>query len=229
MTPRAALGRLLLTAGRRCSARGVVLLDAMVGYVALGRWLRHQGLPVPPHRSSRDDLFAEVAARLGGGRLLYLEFGVHQGASIRRWSQLVTDPEARFVGFDSFEGLPEEWNEQNAKGHFSVGGRVPEIDDPRVDFVVGWFDRTLDGWSPPPHDQLVVNLDADLYSSTATVFTALGPWLRPGTYLYLDELNDHHQELRALREFVATTGAVLEPVATAGNYRHWAFRIARSG
>ena len=32
--------------------------------------------------------------------------------------------DSRFVGFDSFEGLPEDWNSENPKGHFTTQGRA---------------------------------------------------------------------------------------------------------
>ena len=77
----------------------------------------------------------------------YLEFGVFQGESMRHWVTLNQHPDSRFYGFDSFEGLPEDWKRfdgQMVKAHFDVKGSVPDIDDPRVSFVRGWFQETVD-------------------------------------------------------------------------------------
>jgi len=40
-------------------------------------------------------------------KVLYMEFGVAYGASIRYWSRELKNPTSVFHGFDSFEGLPE--------------------------------------------------------------------------------------------------------------------------
>lgn len=228
MSVQVGVARALLALGRSVSDRAFVLLDAAVGLVALGRWLHREGHPVPPHLSSREALFAHAASRIVGPRFLYLEFGVHEGASLKTWTALVPAPDARFVGFDSFEGLPELWNDQHAKAHFSTEGRLPVIEDERVELVVGWFEDTLPAWSPPPHEQVLLALDADLYSSTRTVLESLRGLLKPGTLLYFDELNDHEHELRALRELVQSSPVEVTPLAAAGRYRHWLFEVTRA-
>src|ERR1022692_2079890 len=62
----------------------------------------------------------------------YLEFGVYQGESMQVWADLNTHPDSRFVGFDSFEGLPEDWTKGKPAGTFDAGGKTPAIPDPRV-------------------------------------------------------------------------------------------------
>ena len=47
---------------------------------------------------------------------LFLEFGVHKGHSIKKLS---SKTESMFYGFDSFEGLPENWRTSNDKGVFA--------------------------------------------------------------------------------------------------------------
>ena len=225
---KAAFARLLVAAGRRARDRHLVLLDALVGYVALGRWLRRRGWRVPPRVPAREDVFTAAVDALGPGRLLYVELGVHEGRSLRWWAAAVPDPDARFVGFDSFEGLPEPWNPGAPRGHFATGGAVPEIEDPRVSLVPGWFEDTLPHWKPPGHERLFVTFDADLYSSTLTGLRAVRPCLVPGSWLYFDELNDAHHELRAFDEFLDESGLQVEPVVVAANLRQWLFRVRTS-
>jgi Macrocin-O-methyltransferase (TylF) len=62
-----------------------------------------------------------------------------------------------------------------------------------VSFVKGWFDDTLPSFQPPENDQLIIKIDCDLSSSTATVLQRIEPWLVPGSLLYFDELTDRDQ------------------------------------
>ena len=133
----------------------------------------------------------------------YLEFGVYQGESIKYWADLNRHKESRFTGFDSFEGLPENWREGQGKGHFDVGGNLPLTSDPRIKFVKGWFDRTV-----PPFarefattKRLVVHLDADLYSSSMFPLVFLGPLMSAGTLLICDEFYDREHEFKALMDW----------------------------
>lgn len=142
---------------------------------------------------------------LGKAPVDYLEFGVASGESIRAWARLNTAPQSRFVGFDSFEGLPEDWKDGAPKGTFATGGRAPEIDDPRVSFVAGLFQETVDAFSMGfrPENRLVMHLDADLYSSTLYVLMHFERHMRPGTILLFDEFTARNctDEFAALRDF----------------------------
>jgi len=92
-------------------------------------------------------------------------------------------------GFDSFEGLPEDWNNgQNGeydKGKFDLGGIPPNLEqvqehlgfptDNRIEenvvLHVGWFENTVSKFFDryPPHIPVAYcHADADLYSSTIT-------------------------------------------------------------
>lgn len=225
--PRAWVASLLLAAGRRASGRHLVLLDAAIGHVTLGRWLQRRGIRRVHRVKSREDLFALALSSLRGRRPLYVELGVHRGDSIRWWATHLHDPDASFNGFDSFVGLPEMWNAENAAGRFSTAGEVPASDDPRVRFFPGWFDQTLPAYDPPLHDVAFINFDADLYSSTITALHELRPLITAGTWLYFDELNDKDHELRALDEFLEETKIEVSAVARAANARHWLFRVDR--
>jgi hypothetical protein len=223
ITVRALAHRGLLATGRLLPARGFQHLHDALAWVELGRWLADQPgtTGAPTEFGSKEELFAHALAHVRGTRTQYLEFGVYAGNSLRWWAEHLTEPSARFVGFDSFEGLPEDWRHDIRQGEFRTAG-PPLIDDPRVSFVVGWFDDTLPKYELPPCDQLIVNIDSDLYSSAQTVLDWLEPHLRPGTLVYFDELVDCHHELRAFVESLTKSGRRVTPL---GFHRwNWLFR-----
>ena len=191
-----------------------------------GRWLaEHTGLPSVSLRD-RSQVFELIALQVTAKKVLYLEFGVYRGYSMRLWSRLIDHPEALLHGFDSFEGLPENWGMTSPKGSISAMGAVPEVADPRVRFFKGWFDDTLRAYSLPAHDVLVVNLDADVYSSARTVLNYLRDKLKPGDWLYFDEFMVWDHEFRAFQEFVEGSGMRFQAIAEAAGYSHVAFKVA---
>jgi hypothetical protein len=139
--------------------------------ISLARWVARLGRPQCsgsvagyPHLNTFITLSPLHDEVCGGTAIDFLEFGVCTGHSIRFWSQINRDPQSRFIGFDSFEGLPEDWTRNYPKGSLDVGGAVPQIDDERVSFVKGWFQNTLPGFLNgfTPRSRLVVHSDSDL-------------------------------------------------------------------
>lgn len=193
-------------------------LRVMLGYLELGAWL---GTPVAYR--TREQLFDAAVGVVNADRPVYLEFGVYRGDSLRWWSKHLRQPEARFFGFDSFEGLPTDWRPGLDAGTFKVDA-VPTFDDDRVALVVGLFDATLPSFVLPPHDQLIINIDCDLYASTASVLRWARPHITPGTLIYFDELPDRDHELRALREHLQESGLDVEPLGIAGGGLQWLLR-----
>ena len=93
------------------------------------------------------------------------------------------------------------------------GGPFRVIDDPRVSFFKGWFDKVLPTYTVPDHGRLVLVMDADLHSSTTFVLQHLRPWIRAGTQIYFDEMNHLEHEPRAFDEFMRETGLKFKPIA----------------
>ena len=138
-------------------------------------------------------------AKLSG---LYLEFGVAKGASINHIASL-TDKEVH--GFDSFEGNPEAWNGLPA-GTF----KTDKLPDVRKNVLLhkGWFSDSLPVFRRE-HDGPVAfaHMDADLYSSSKTVFDILADRIVPGTVFVFDEYFNYpgwqrDGEYKAFQEFV---------------------------
>lgn len=148
-----------------------------------------------------DTLYPFVGETLGqDSELTYLEFGVWRGASIKRMAQIFTNPASRFIGFDSFEGLPEDWGDRPS-GTFSTEGNQPRINDKRVSFVKGYFQNTLPDFlkSFEPRGTVLINYDADLYSSTLFLLTTLWHHLPEYHFIFDEFPND---EAAAMYDFV---------------------------
>lgn len=137
-----------------------------------------------------------------------LEFGVYKGNTITKIKNTVNS-DIKIFGFDSFEGLPEDWSQYDGgvagdgvcvKGFFSTEGVIPEVDG--VTFYKGWFDKTLPEYLKIAEPIALLHIDCDLYSSTKTVLYGLIDYVRPGTIIVFDEwyynnnpkYNDHEQK-----------------------------------
>jgi hypothetical protein len=146
----------------------------------------------------------EQAPRAG----LFCEFGVAGGKTIRRIAERVT---GLVHGFDSFEGLPEDWaGTDQRRGSFSQKGRLPKV-PANVRFHVGWFDATIPAFlKGDAGDVAFLHMDADIYSSTKIALTLLKDRIKPGAVMVFDEYLNYPawaaHEHRALSEFLAETG-----------------------
>jgi tetratricopeptide (TPR) repeat protein len=119
-------------------------------------------------------------AKLDG---LVLEFGVYNGKSIRNIASIV---KTEVHGFDSFEGIPENWNDEPT-GSYSANGELPIVAD-NVTLHQGWFEDTIPNFKIEHTGPIrFMNIDCDLYSSTKTIFDLLGSQIVSGTVIVFDE------------------------------------------
>jgi Macrocin-O-methyltransferase (TylF) len=214
----------LISAGRHARPAHLAYLCKVLSYLEAGHLLASE--KAPPEMVQDEFALFEIACRKIVGRApLYLEFGVHEGRSMRWWSRNLFLPNAKLVGFDSFEGLPEEWSPWFPAGAFKTNG-PPQIDDSRVSFQVGWFEETLPRFTVPDNDQIVLNVDCDLYSSTSTVLRWAEPYLRPGTLIYFDEFPDRDHERKAFNELRERSPLQFKPVAVTRSGTNWLFETS---
>jgi hypothetical protein len=150
----------------------------------------------------RLSLYRHAADLIGRDQpITYLEFGVADGPSFRDMVQQFSHPDALFVGFDSFVGLPEDWL-IHKRGTFSSMGKPPPIEDSRVRFVQGWFQNTL-------HESLIwlrerlkghvlVHYDCDIYYATLFLLSSLWPHISEYHFIMDDFMLD---DIVALHDF----------------------------
>jgi predicted O-methyltransferase YrrM len=154
----------------------------------------------------------EDSLRIAYGRApadgMVLEFGVGGGDSTRLLADHAAADGRVVHGFDSFEGLPEDWaGRHEEKGHYSLGGQLPTVPG-NVTLHKGLFAETLPGFlSNQDGPCAFLHIDCDLYSSATVVLDVLAPRIQPGTIILFDEYFNYpswrDNEHKAFREFVA--------------------------
>lgn len=182
------------------------MLDRLNSNAQLFRFIRQHPVKIVYDREKfHRYIHSEYCAN---GQIYYLEFGVSRGESLKWWIEFNKNERSRFFGFDTFEGLPENWQllfGAIKAGTYSTGGQLPAIADDRVTFIKGLFQDTLDdfleGWRQPK--TVVIHLDADLYSSTLYVLTRLHDIVVNGAILIFDEFCTACDEFRAFENYVA--------------------------
>lgn len=155
---------------------------------------------------------------------LVLEFGVFSGQSINKISRALT-PQPVF-GFDSFEGLPEDWDVGNTvikADAFDLKGSLPQVELNAI-LIKGWFDQTLPHFIKLFPDPIrLLHVDCDIYSSTRTIFQLLGDRIVPGTVIVFDELINYptydEGEWKAFYELVNERDLGFEWFPTFGGVR----------
>lgn len=137
----------------------------------------------------------------------YCEFGLYRGHTFQYAARLLGPalPEMRFIGFDSFEGLPAPVGIDSVNGYtsnFSEGEFAVSLDDvkrtvaaagtdmSKVAFVKGWFNETLNDNTARDIGLTHVAaawIDCDLYESTVPVLEFLTKRLSEGSILLFDD------------------------------------------
>ena len=168
--------------------------------------------------SCRKDHYAQIYnSEVHNKEIVYLEFGVFKGDSIKWWIMKNSNPDSRFYGFDTFEGLPEKWGSYT-KGDFY--SNIPDIIDVRLKFIKGLFQDTLHSFLKDVelNKRLVIHLDADLFSSTLFVLTSLAPFLKKGDIILFDEFNVPNDEFSAFEIFCRSYYINYELLSATRNY-----------
>lgn len=189
---------------RTVGAPNVLKMAAIIAGLETAEYYSKRALMAQPFDSKFSLMEHAVKSATLDGQVL--EFGVGGGESLRRLAALVDHA----VGFDSFEGLPEDWRWGWGKGSFAQS-ELPALPS-NVSLEIGVFDESLPRYrakagSGPAR---FIHVDCDLYSSARTVFDTLGDWVTGGTIILFDEYWNYpgwkEHEHKAFQEFIERTG-----------------------
>jgi Methyltransferase domain len=138
------------------------------------------------------------------------EFGVWKGESINFFAR--NCKEARVFGFDSFEGLEEDWyGYKLQKGFFSMNGELPRVES-NVKLIKGWFEDTVPNFIKELGGEQIsiLHVDVDTYKPSKYLLNAFAKNLTRGSIIIFDEYfgytNWRSHEFRAFQEFVSNFG-----------------------
>lgn len=157
---------------------------------------------------TRSELHAYALTKLPPTGLI-CEFGVYKGHSVNALADALAhmgDPRPIF-GFDSFEGLSEDWFGHFAlAGTFDLGGNLPEVRE-KVQLISGWVDDSLPKFLENNVENIALaHIDTDTYSPCRDILNALRGRFVPGSIIIFDELlafpGWQNHEYRALQECV---------------------------
>lgn len=169
----------------------------------------------------------QLDSTLGSG--LIAEFGVATGRTINHIARL--KPKDIIHGFDSFEGLPEDWTSRMPKGFFRRTA-VPKVRE-NVELHVGWFDITLPGFKAKYGDTplQLLHIDSDLYSSAVTILNTLKDNIVPGTVIIFDEYINYPgwelDEFKAWQEHVAKYNVDYDYIGRVSRHQKVAIRVIK--
>ena len=180
----------------------------------------------------------EIAINATSIEGMHLEVGVYMGKTLNYLASL--KPDYLFHGFDSFEGLPEDWDRGDKhsldKGMFSLEDKtkLPKM-LANVQLHAGWFKDSLPKFKKETlKDQPIsfLHIDCDLYSSTKDVFEYFGENIQTETVILFDELYNYpsykEHEFKALQEFLAEKKLSIEYIAYNENSEQVAGIIKKS-
>ena len=178
---------------------------------------------LPPLYFHKWALFDDMISLSKKERPFY-EFGVWRAESFK---YLIKNFKTGY-GFDSFEGLPEDWHHEKA-GCYSSEGKIPKVDGGK--FIVGKFEDTLKVFFAEKKPMAsIINFDADLYSSTICALNYTKSIIDEHTILIFDEflINKkwEQDEYRALENFCAKNQFTYEVLAISFFSKQVAVRLS---
>ena len=204
--------------------------------LSLSRWVSKQKdvkfndfFTAKRDHNKRYELYANIVGEynLENKNVDYYEFGVSGGDSFKWWAGNLKNENCKFYGFDTFEGLPEDW------GFFKKGtmaNAIPDLNDNRVNFIKGLFQDTLfdfikvnglDNKKPK-----IIHMDADIFSATLFVLTTIAPYLNKGDMVFFDEYNVPNHEFSAFKIFRESYYIDFKLIGAVNNFYQTAFIVS---
>jgi hypothetical protein len=158
----------------------------------------------------------------------YFEFGVSGGTSFKWWMEHNQNPQSRFFGFDTFEGLPEAFG-PFGKGAMAAAMESLNITDSRASLHKGLFQETLLPFLTNYNNanRKLIHMDADIFSATIFSLSQLYRFLKEGDIVMFDEFAVPTHEFMAFKIFCESFYIKHDVIAAANNYLFLAVKLTK--
>jgi hypothetical protein len=142
-------------------------------------------------------------------------------------------PSNTFIGFDSFEGLPEDWTPTCKKGRFKTDFSKLSFER-NVKIERGLFADSIPKFLDENKKHLsrmkFIHIDCDLYSSTSTVLSLMADTIiQNKSYLLFDEIHNYplyrEHEFKAFLEFVSKFNVKFQVIGTNKSHQQSLIKI----
>jgi hypothetical protein len=152
-------------------------------------------------------IYKAIQNNAGDSKNLFLEFGVYTGGSINLFSKQLKNINETIYGFDTFEGLTEDWLTHVffPKGSLSLNNKLPKVAKNAI-LIKGKIQDTLDNFLKDNLKKkiLFAHMDMDTYASTKFALAKIKPFLEKGSVILFDEFygypNWQQEEYKAFTE-----------------------------
>ena len=152
-------------------------------------------------------IYRAIQNNTGDSKNLFLEFGVYTGGSINLFSKQLKNINETIYGFDTFEGLTEDWLTHVffPKGSLSLNNKLPKVAKNAI-LIKGKIQDTLDNFLKDNLKKkiLFAHMDMDTYASTRFALAKIKPFLEKGSVILFDEFygypNWQQEEYKAFTE-----------------------------
>lgn len=152
-------------------------------------------------------IYRAIQNNAGDNKNLFLEFGVYTGGSINLFSKQLKNINETIYGFDTFEGLTEDWLTHVffPKGSLSLNNKLPKVAKNAI-LIKGKIQDTLDNFLKDNLKKkiLFAHMDMDTYASTRFALAKIKPFLEKGSVILFDEFygypNWQQEEYKAFTE-----------------------------
>ena len=115
-----------------------------------------------------------------------MEFGVFQGVTLKHIARAVS-PGRQVIGFDTFEGLPDDWGDLLEKGTFAT--EVPSlIDYPNATLQIGRIEETLPTFLKKEREPVsLLHIDCPYYEINMFILEHVLPFMPSQSIIVFDE------------------------------------------